>query len=262
MNERHVVDQLLAYVSANLDDASSRTVKDHLASCDACRREYESLTGLWDELGRIPEEQPGDGLGKSFHDMLRGYERGVRHSERRSMYREWFGRPAFQLGFAAVMVFVGLLCGYNLNGGNRNAQDTVQLREEVRELRNLLTMSLLHQESASERLKGVSWSHRFDGTDPEIIAALVRTMKYDPNVNVRLAALNALSRDIDHPAVRREIISTLPQQASPLMQMALVDLLVQLNDADSRDVLQRALKQPGLNPEVMKRMKLGIQVIL
>ena len=87
-------------------------------------------------------------------------------------------------------------------------------------------------------------------------------MKHDRNVNVRLAALDALARDISSPDVRQEIIVALPEQTSPLMQVALVDLLVQINDRESRDVLRQAVNKPNLHPDVLKRIKQGIQQIL
>jgi hypothetical protein len=159
-------------------------------------------------------------------------------------------------------MIIGLISGYSLRGGNRNDHEIAQLREEVRGLSNLLTVSLLQQESASERLKGVSWSHRFDGRDPDISAALINTMKHDPNVNVRLAALDALSQDMASPKVRHEIIHALPGQPSPLMQMALVNVLVQINDRESRDVLREAMSRPGLHPDVRKRIEQGMQQVV
>ncbi|HEX7573498.1 MAG TPA: HEAT repeat domain-containing protein [Bacteroidota bacterium] len=270
MTEPHVVEDLLALVNGNLDAASSRLVKDHIASCGECRREFDALTTLWDELGRSPEELPGASLNKGFQEMLKAYEQGLRHSgntqesTRRGNFldRFRFGRPAFQVGLALCTLVIGIVCGYSLNGSSRNTQELAQLREEVHGLSNLLTVSLLHQESASERLKGVSWSSKVEGRDPAISAALVYTMKHDRNVNVRLAALDALSRDLNSPAVRREIIHALPDQTSPLMQVALVELLVQINDRESRDVLQQALTKPDLHPDVRKRITQGIQQIL
>ena len=270
MNDQHVVEHLLAYVNGTLDDATFRRVKEHLAACGDCRQECEALAALWNELGRSPEEQPAASLEKNFHHMLRVYEQGLRHAgliaERQRgkgyLHRMFFGRPALQLGFAVVILAIGLLLGYSLDGSGRNSREMAELHEEVRGLRNLLTVSLLHQESASERLKGVSWSSRLEGRDPDITAALVNTMKHDRNVNVRLAALDALTRDIGSTDVRREIIHTLPQQTSPLMQIALADVLVQLNDKDSREVLQQVLKKPDLHPAVRKRIMLGIQQIL
>ena len=46
------------------------------------------------------------------------------------------------------------------------------------------------------------------------------------------------------------------------MQVALVDLLVQINDRESREVLQQALTAPDLHPDVRKRITQGIQQIL
>ena len=270
MTERHVVEDLVAYINGNLDEASARTVEGHLASCDQCRRECEALTTLWDKLGSVPGKLPGTSLEKGFLDMLDTYEQGLKHPGRTPvrMRGESFldrlrsGHPAFQIGLAVCLLAIGILCGYGLAGSSRNSQELAQLREEVHGLSNLLTVSLLHQESASERLKGVSWSSRLEGTDPTIIATLVYTMKHDRNVNVRLAALDALAKDISSPDVRHEIIHALPGEASPLMQVALVDLLVQINDRESRDVLQQAMNKPNLHPDVLKRIKQGIQQIL
>ena len=270
MSDPHVIEDLLAFVSGNMDEASVRTVKDHLASCSQCRRECDALTTLWDKLGRLPGELPDASLEKGFQDMLDTYEQGLKHPGRTPIRmrgeslldRFLSGHPAFQIGLAVCLLAIGLLSGYGLAGSSRNSQELAQLREEVHGLSNLLTVSLLHQESASERLKGVSWSSRLEGTDPAISAALVYTMKHDRNVNVRLAALDALAKDISSPDVRREIIHALPEQASPLMQVALVDLLVQINDGESRDVLQQAMNKPNLHPDVLKRIKQGIQQIL
>jgi len=270
MAKPHVADHLLAYVNGNLDQESTRAVKDHLSTCDECRREYEALNSLWAELGRSPDQRPGISLERGFHEMLSTYERESRQSgvARGTLRREGFldrflyGRPALQAGVVAAGVLFGLVCGYALSGNNRNTHDMAQLSEEVRGLRNLVAVSLLQQESASERLRGVSWSSRLEGGDPEISAALINTMNHDRNVNVRLAALNALSQHMGNPAVRREIIRSLPGQSSPLMQLALVDMLVQINSRESREVLEQALNKPRLHPDVQKRIKQGIQLFL
>ena len=269
MNEQHVVEHLSAFISGNLDEALTQTVKQHLSDCEACRREYASSSAIWEGLGRLPEEKPSQALTTGFYDMLKGYEHAARDADAistrlrgaRSVVRSWFASPAFQVSFALVVLVFGLFLGRFLGGGG-DAHEVAQLRDEVRQLGNLLTVSLLQQESASERLKGVSWSQKSTANDVEIVDALIQTMKYDPNVNVRLAALDALTRDLSQPRVRQEIIRSFPAQNSPLMQAALVDVLVQMHDPESRTVLQEALKKPGLNPSVQKRIKQGVQVQL
>ena len=270
MSEHYSPEHLLAYVNGNLEEATAATVSQHLASCHACRSECDAITALWDALGSSPDAEPGNGLALGFHKMLKGFEEGLRqadatHARRKrghvsDLFR--FPRPVFQLGAAACLLAIGLLGGYALNRNNSDSGELARLHEEVRGVSNLLAVSLLRQESASERLKGVSWSSRLEGRDPDIHAALVSAMKHDPNVNVRLAALEALSRDMNTPSVRHEIIHALPEQSSPLMQIALADVLVRMNDSESRAALQQVLHKPDLLPDVRDRITQGIQLIL
>ncbi len=270
MSEHHVVEQLLAYVSGNLDQASGRIVQEHLSICAGCRREYEGLQATWAVLGQSPRVQPDASLEMRFREMLNAYELGMGATgrSRAPVRSETFlerilsGRPQAQLGFVVSILLFGLVGGYAVTGSGRDSREMARLQEEVRGMRNLLAVSLLQQESASERLKGVSWSAQAEGGDPDISAALFNTMNHDRNVNVRLAALNALSRDMDNPSVQREIIRSFPGQSSPLMQLALVNLLVQINTPESREVLEHALQRPHLQPDVQKRIKQSIQLFL
>ena len=56
-------------------------------------------------------------------------------------------------------------------------------------MRQLVTLSLLQQQSAGDRLQGVNWSYRVEQPDTAVLAALLTTVNHDPNVNVRLAAV-------------------------------------------------------------------------
>lgn len=265
MDDRHVLEDLAAFISGDIDPEASRRVEAHIAACGACAKEHRALRALWMDLGEVAEELPGVRLQRSFRAMLKGYEQGVRNASdeyargprRRLAGRLFTGRPAVQFALAAALAAVAFLGGYTLAGGGSSMREVAALREEVHALGGLLTVSLLHQESASERLKGVSYSEKLAASDPAITRALIATMNNDRSVNVRLAALDALSRELADPSVRHGVIQALPAQTSPLMQIALVDLLVQLNDQESREVLKAMAGRPGLVPEVRKRIEEG-----
>jgi len=268
VSEHHVAEDLAAYLSGDLDDTERRSVSDHLSRCAECAREYQALSSFWERLGRIPHEEPGAGLEQGFRRMLGAFEEGMRARSSASAPRHGAegrlrpGRPAFQLLAAAAMVILGLIAGYRLNGRSGDGEELARLRQEVHGLTNLLTVSLLNQESASERLRGVSLGAQSDAPDPDINAALAYTLTHDRNVNVRLAALDVLSRSLGDPAVRRDIIRALPVQRSPLVQVALVDVIVGINDEGARDALKGAAQLPGLLPDVRKRIEQGIRQTL
>jgi hypothetical protein len=74
----------------------------------------------------------------------------------------------------------------------------------MRQLREMVSLSLMQQQSASDRLKGVSWTGQLDRPSGEVVAALLDALMHDPNVNVRLATIDALERFASREDVRRD----------------------------------------------------------
>jgi HEAT repeat protein/putative zinc finger protein len=252
-----------------LDEGTQSEIQSHLANCPACRDENESLSMVWTKLGELPEENPSAALRPRFYAMLEGYQQGLEQAKPSRRWRDvvgsWLGRlpfrqPAFQLGLAAILLVVGFLGGYLYKpAGSGNRDELAQLREEVHDMRQMVTVSLLKQQSASERLKGVSWSNQVMHPDPELLSALLQTLNYDPNVDVRLAAIDALYRFSSEPNVRKGLIETLPRQDSPLVQIAVIDLLVQLQERQSIDILKQLTRDQDINKVVRERAQWGIQ---
>jgi len=106
-------------------------------------------------------------------------------------------------------------------------------------MRQLVALSLMQQQSASERLRGVTWAYRAEPSDREVLGALVTAVNHDTNVNVRLAAVDALRRFAASPETRRAVIEALPSQTTPLVQVALIDLLVDFKDRDAATELRK-----------------------
>ena len=139
-------------------------------------------------------------------------------------------RPAYQIALSLVLIAAGLGGGYLLNVRSRSAARTevAGLKSEVDDMRRIVAVSLLKQASPSERLMGVSWSARIDRPGDEIIATLLDTLNQDSNVNVRLAAVDALYLFYDHPEVKQGLLNSLARQTSPLVQLSLINLLVEI----------------------------------
>ena len=172
---------------------------------------------------------------------------------------------------AAASVLVALLggalaAGWWLGGGGRSGDDLDSLRAEVRSLHEMVALSLLEQPKATDRLRGVDFGARLDRPDRPVVTALVDTVARDPNVNVRLAAIDALAPVASEPSVRDALIRALPQQDAPMVQIALADLLLD-NDSDDQGAAARAavralLDQPTLRPEVRSHLvqRLGTSI--
>ena len=118
--------------------------------------------------------------------------------------------------------------------------DLQVLREEVTGLREMVSLSLLQQQSASERLKGVSWAAQLDaGSNDTVVTALLNALSNDPNENVRLASVDALKRFAARDAVRSGAVTALERQTSPMVQIALIDFVVEAGLPNAGSTLRR-----------------------
>jgi len=242
----------------------------HLRTCRSCRAEYEVLTPLWQELGLLPERKPSDQLREKFYAELSRHK-AQRECTVTSRYdllerlnalvdRLWPKQPAFQLAIAVLCLLVGYVVGFRIDNSGRGGNGEVaELRVEVQNMQRLVAMSLLKTESASERIKGATWSERISRPDDQVMTALFETLDYDPNVNVRLAALEALTRFSDLASVRQQLIRSLVKQSSPLIQLALVEVIAQMLDTRAIEVFHQLLKDPDLNKTVREQIEIRLK---
>lgn len=246
--------QLPEFWEGALEEQDRAAFEMHLASCAGCRAEADSLGRIWHGLARIPMAQPRADLRRRFYERLDSYQQGATEAPRAAdRLRSWFGlRPAFQIALGVAMLAIGFTAGYRIDDKRDNTQIS-QLRSEVNNMRQMVTLSLLQQQNASERLKGVTWSYRVEQSDTEVLAALLYTVNHDQNVNVRLAAVDALHTFADSPVARKGLLQAIGKQDSPMVQVALIDTLTELRDAEAIPVLRALVKDSKTNPAVRER---------
>jgi HEAT repeat protein len=130
-------------------------------------------------------------------------------------------------------------------------------------MRQLVALSLMQQQSASDRLRGVSWSYQVEPSDEEVMKQLVTTVNHDPNVNVRLAAVDALRPFTRSPAThlmaRNAVIEALPKQTTPIVQVALIDFLAELKERNAAPELRRLVSDPDIDSGVRKRAEWALE---
>ena len=235
-------------------------VERHLAECAACRAESASLTHLWDTLGTLGPEGPDAAATVRMRDRLEAMLAANDGSQRsrRIFY-------ALQAMAAVVLLALGLALGMGIARYTAApappASEINVMRQELQDLRHMVTLSLMQQQSATDRLKGVSWSGQIDAPRNDIVQALLDALANDPNVNVRLASLDALERFADREVVRRAAVDAVQTQMSPLVQIALIDFIVKTGERESLDVLKRIADDPQVHEAVRARATWGVQML-
>ena len=261
MNCERFEESLAASLTGSLSGRESQEIESHAAVCAACRAQSSEVRKMWENLGLLPAGEPGPAVRARFYEMLEAYKHGLeqaalplRERVNRWLTGWWPSQPVWQTAVAALCLAAGLVAGYALQRTEKENPRLAQMSEEIRSMRQLVTLSLLQQQSASDRLRGVSWSYRLEGSDSEVLSALLHTMNSDANVNVRLAAVDALYKFSDSGMVRGALRQSLPSQ-SPIVQIALIDMLGAQQDPQTASVFREVLKAGHLDPNVRQRLE-------
>ncbi len=249
-----IADELFGARSANGE------LEAHLAVCAECRAEAEPVRAVWRRMGNIPEPEPRPGMSTRFYAALDAYQQAhAEKQERRGFWSWWPSKPVLQFAVSMGCLAVGLMVGLMAAGGHAGApassNEIAQLRKEMTGMRQLVTLSLLQQQSASERLRGVTWSYRAEPNDVEVLGALLQTVRTDDNVDVRLAAVDALRNFGNSPVARRGLRNALLKQDSPLVQISVIDALTEMKDSEAVPALQKMMETPDLDANVQKRIQ-------
>ncbi|MEO8172702.1 MAG: HEAT repeat domain-containing protein, partial [Sediminibacterium sp.] len=136
-----------------------------------------------------------------------------------------------------------------------NNQEMASLSAEVRDMKKMMMLSLLENPSASERIRGVSYTSEIKSGNKEVIEALLTTLNSDPNVNVRLVTLEALTQYADDAAVRTGLVQSIVEQDSPIMQAALADVMLKLKDKRSVKSFRKLLQQKDLDHSIRNKIE-------
>ena len=73
-------------------------------------------------------------------------------------------------------------------------------------------LAMIENQSPSKRIQAVSFTENFIKPDVKILEALIERMQYDGNINVRLAAAEALSEFPESDIVKEAFIEALKTQ--------------------------------------------------
>jgi anti-sigma factor RsiW len=271
MNCKKINKKFVDFLTGEADPKTRHEIQAHLSECSSCREELESLSAAWTKLGVLPEEQPSNNLRTRFYTMLETYKQTLEQEKPapglKKLFVDWIERfwprrPVFQFALSLLLLCAGLGGGYILNSGKQGTQQIAQLHEEVQNLRQEMTLSLLTQPSPSARLTGVSLTSQIKNPNAKTVEALLNTLDSDPNVNVRLAAVDALYLFSNYPQVRDGLIQSLSNQTSPLVQVSLINLLIEIRERRAADALKQLIRDEKLNPEVKQKAQAGLQQLI
>ncbi len=126
------------------------------------------------------------------------------------------------------------------------------LKKEIQETKDLLILSMLKKESPSDRIQAVNYSYDLQQPDEQVLKALIYTLDYDRNVNVRIAAADAIGRFGNNTNVRDALVKSLLKQQEPTLQISIIDILTKYNERKALPAL-RLLAEDNSTSEFVRQ---------
>lgn len=269
----NIKEYLTDYLDGVLTPELQLEVEKHLGNCESCLDEVNQLKNLFGDISEVEFEKPDESLRDNFYTMLareklrvQKHKKSIKYYKSKPARRLWMNSPLMQIaaGFAILVIgtFLGLkLSSMILSNGTPDSEMAI-LRNEMNEMKQLVMFSMLEQESASKRIKAVSYIEEVIEPDPKVVQALVNTLNNDNNANVRLVAVNALFRFADNQVVRDSLIEALGTQTDPLIQITLINMMVELEEKRSIGYLRKIADDTQILETVRYNAQKGLTVLL
>ena len=110
------------------------------------------------------------------------------------------------------------------------SENRLAVNFETESNKQVIFSKLSDMGSASSRVMATYQAGNLEVFDKEIVDALVNTLNTDPNSNVRLSALEALTKFHTEKYVKKQLINTLSKQTDPMVQIQLIQLLTKMRE--------------------------------
>lgn len=244
---------LIDYIDQNLSAQDRGKVEEALRTDATVRLQYEQLREVLGAMEYASEQEPPARLTTSFNALLQEEIRAAKQPRTISLTP-----TLYRVAAAVALLILGGGAGFWISRHQKQQAELEAMQREMKATKDMLMSMLDNDQSASQRLQGATVALRMDRTDSELITILVRTLTDDPNTNVRLAALDALGKFGDERPVRQALIKALSTQNDPLVQIALIRMLVDMKDKTILKELHRISTDDELLNEVKDEAHAGI----
>lgn len=243
------------YIDKKLDDAKQEAISRHLEECEACRALHGELNLFLTYLDTFPEPEPPLGMKEEFMEMAAAVKIP---GQRKTLVIPMWTKVA-----AMLLLFFGTYWVGHRVGVGKAEMATRQLTSELHEQKQEVMLASLKDYTGPQKIEAVYNISQSGQASDELINALVYTMNSDKNVNVRLAAINALTEMMDkNERVKTELIRSLRVQENSLLQISLIQVLTESGVKEAKDEIESITNSEKTDESVKAFAKDMIKIII
>jgi hypothetical protein len=241
------------YIDGNLQKGMAEIIETHLEGCNNCRELYTELNSFLKFTDSFPEIQPPEGMKEEFLKLAESEEFPI--IKKVAIIPYWM-----KIAAMIIVVFGTFISGY-FAGFKGNEKK--QLQAELNSLKQEVLLAGLRDYSGPQKIAAVYNIKTSGQMDDNLIEALVNTMNSDKNINVRLAAISALSGMVNkNDRVKNELIKSLGLQENPLLQISLIQVLTESGVKEAKEFIESLSDGENTDKNVKEYAKNMIKTII
>lgn len=253
MDKEKLESRIIDYIDGKMNETERAELERELAQNKEAYAMYEQLKEVIQTMGRVQPLEPSGKLKAQFEQLL---QKEIQAEKKTKTI--FFSPMVYRAAAAVLLVLAGVAIGNWINKNQEQEKQIAELQQQVDENRKMMMAMLNNQQSASQRMVGLSVAYEMDKPDDEIVKVLVKTMNEDPNSNVRLAAMDALGKFSNEPNVRKALIESLSTQKDPVVQIALIQLMVKMKEKSILNQLEKITRDASTMKAVKDEAYSGI----
>jgi len=217
----------------------------------------------WSDLDKAKWPEMTDDIGPSFYSRLEK----VRTKENRSIGKKWtlfkqnYIQPAFlaRASAAVLLLTLGLILGGKTNWQPFPATDMVAAQP----IANYTYATEANPQGVPASMRLKQMYHNSESEDEKrVIKDLFLSLQNDPNVNVRLMAVEELSTFAGQSKVREQLTKQVSSDPSPLVQAELLNtIMAQADVKESIATMENLLRDKNLNLFVKEKIHKDLPVL-
>ncbi|MGJ8663831.1 MAG: HEAT repeat domain-containing protein [Marinicella sp.] len=265
--------KMMDYLAGHMTPKEQAAFNEAIANDPQLSQELTELQQMMDIVGQHDESDiptPSTQMDQNFYDMLNqeiSQQESLVEQNQTGMWSvimSWVQLPQVRkLAYGFSFMVVGVFLGHYIHLVNeQNDITTERLALKDQQIQALTVLSLLDMPSANKRLMAVNLVRMDEMPSQQVVNALLTTLKEDSNVNVRLEALDVLAKHAAHENIRSGLVAAIKQQNSPMVQIAMANLMLQINETEAVQPINDLLNQTDLIEPVREQLTETIKELI
>jgi hypothetical protein len=261
MEKSNLENKIVDYLDGKLSKSEIEAFEAQLKTDNDLQQEVKEFKTLFSGFSSEKNVMPSEQLATNFERLLEDEKNNqvkVVSIHSKSTKLAW---QAFKIA-ASITALLGVFIMGRYSKQEQLNTSLAEAHQEVLEYKEATLISLLGNESASKRIQGVQLLEEFDQPDKDIVSALGEKMLRDESTNVRLSAMEALSKFSYSDQVKTIFIRALETENNPSIQVALIEILGQLQEKKAIAPLKRLLEKEETQPFIKKEINNALPKII